>query len=64
MKKVKIDGMMCMHCAAHVKEAFAKENIDADVRLDEKCALVPEGTDNEKIRETVKNSGYTFAGIE
>ena len=64
MKKVKIDGMMCMHCVAHVKEAFAKEGIDADVRLDEKCALVPSGTDDEKIREIVKNSGYTVVGIE
>ena len=64
MKKVKIDGMMCMHCVAHVKEAFAKENIAADVRLDEKCAFVPDGTDDEKIREIVKNSGYTLVGIE
>ena len=64
MKKVKIDGMMCMHCVAHVKEAFQKENIDADVRLDEKCAYVNDGTDDEKIREIVKNSGYTVVGIE
>jgi len=64
MKKVKIDGMMCMHCVSHVKEAFQKEGIDADVRLDEKCAYVPDNTDDNKIGEIVKNSGYTFLGIE
>lgn len=64
LKKVKIEGMMCMHCVAHVKEAFQKEGIDADVVLDEKCAYVPDGTDDAKIEEIVKNSGYTFLGIE
>lgn len=64
MKKVKINGMMCMHCVAHVKEAFQKENIDADVVLEEKCAYIPDGVDEEKVREIVKNSGYTFLGIE
>lgn len=64
MKKVKIDGMMCMHCVAHVKEAFQKEGIDANVVLDEKCAYVPADTDDAKIKEIVKASGYTFMGIE
>lgn len=64
MKKVKIDGMMCMHCVSHVKEAFQKENIDADVVLSEKCAYVPNTADNGKIQEIVEKSGYTFLGIE
>ncbi|MCR4719121.1 MAG: heavy metal translocating P-type ATPase [Firmicutes bacterium] len=64
MKKVKIDGMMCMHCVAHVKEAFQKEGIDADVALEEKCAYVPDNTDDGKIREIIENSGYTFLGTE
>lgn len=64
MKKAKIDGMMCMHCVAHVKEAFQKEGIDADVSLDEKCAYIPDDLDNGKIEEIIKNSGYTFCGIE
>ena len=64
MKKVNIEGMMCMHCVAHVKEAFQKEGIDADVRLDEKCAYIPDSAEDEKIREIVKNSGYTVVGIE
>ena len=64
MKKVKIDGMMCMHCVAHVKEAFQRENIDADVSLEEKCAYIPDGIDEKKAEEIVKNSGYTFLGVE
>ena len=64
MKKANIDGMMCMHCVAHVKEAFQKEGIDADVRLDEKCAYLPDGIDDKKIEEIIKNSGYNFCGIE
>ena len=64
MKKVKIDGMMCMHCVGRVKDAFEQEGINADVVLDEKCAYVPADADDGKIAEIVKNSGYTFLGIE
>lgn len=64
MKKVKIEGMMCMHCVSRVKEAFQNEGIDADVVLDEKCAYVPDTTDDGKIREIVETSGYKFLGIE
>ena len=64
MKKVRIDGMMCMHCVAHVKDAFQKEGIDANVVLEEKCAYVPADTDNGKIEKAVKDSGYTLLGIE
>ena len=64
MKKVKIDGMMCMHCVGRVKDAFLKEGITADVVLDEKCAYVPAATDDKLIEKIVTDSGYTFLGIE
>ena len=64
MKKVKIDGMMCMHCVGRVKDAFQKEGINADVSLDEKCAYVPAEADDKLIEKIVTESGYTFLGIE
>ncbi len=64
MKKVKIEGMMCMHCVGSVKKAFEAQGIDADVRLEEKCAFVPEDADNEKLAGIVTDAGYTFLGIE
>ncbi len=64
MKKVKIDGMMCMHCVGSVKKAFEAQGINADVNLEEKCAYVAAENDNEKLKAIVEDAGYTFVGVE
>ena len=39
MKTIKIEGMMCEHCAAHVKEALQNLGLDnIDVSLEDKSA--------------------------
>ena len=47
MKKIVIEGMMCQHCVAHVRDALNKlPGVTAEVDLDSKTATVTgEATD-------------------
>ena len=61
MKKIiKIDGMGCQKCVAHVKEAL--ENLDGvdllEVKIGEASADIPEGYDFKKIVEALDDAGY------
>ena len=61
MKKViKIDGMGCQKCVAHVKEAL--EGLDGvellDVKIGEASIDIPEGYDFKKIVEALDDAGY------
>ncbi|MEQ3306609.1 heavy metal-associated domain-containing protein [Fusobacterium varium] len=61
MKKIiKIDGMGCQKCVAHVKEAL--ENLDGvdllDVKIGEASVDIPEGYDFKKIVEALDDAGY------
>lgn len=61
MKKViKIDGMGCQKCVAHVKEAL--EGLDGvellDVKIGEASVDIPEGYDFKKIVEALDAAGY------
>jgi len=64
MKKVKIDGMMCMHCVGSMEKAFTGNGIEAKVSLEEKCAFVEDGVSDTLLKEIVEKAGYTFVGIE
>lgn len=64
MKKVMIDGMMCMHCVGSVKKALEENGIAAEVRLEEKCAVIEDSVDNEQVKKIIENAGYTVIGIE
>ncbi len=64
MKKIMIDGMMCMHCVGSVKKALEENGIAADVKLEEKCAYVDENVDDDKVKSIIENAGYTVTGIE
>lgn len=64
MKKVMIEGMMCMHCVGSVKKALEENGITADVRLEEKCAYIDAGVDNDTAKAIIENAGYTVTGIE
>lgn len=65
-KTVYIEGMMCMHCAAHAKQALeAVEGVTgAEVNLAEGLAVL-EGTagDSELIR-AVSEAGYRVTKID
>lgn len=67
-KKVTIEGMMCMHCVAHVEKAFSELGgvLDVSVSLEDKCAILSlsEDIDDSLLTDTVNNAGYTVISIE
>ena len=69
MKKVlKIEGMMCPRCQAHVEKALsAVEGVESvEVSLEEKSATVTLGADvsNEVLTNAVTDAGYDVVGCE
>jgi len=67
-KKIKVDGMMCPHCQAHVKKALeAVAGVSAvEVSLEDKQAVVTlaQDVDNQVLSAAVTDAGYTVTGIE
>ena len=67
-KTMKVDGMMCQHCVAHVKKAL--EGVEgvrqADVDLESKSALIhmDKEIDNDRLNRAVEEAGYTPISIE
>lgn len=61
-KVIKIDGMMCMHCVSHVKEALEKldDVIKADVSLEAGIATLSIKKDipDEVLEKAIKDAGY------
>ena len=66
MKKICIEGMMCMHCVAHVEKALlAIEGIEeVKVSLEDKCAYVDGGVDFAVAKKAIEDAGYTVTDIE
>lgn len=66
MKKVmEIEGMSCMHCVKHVKEALMKAGVTAEVSLEKKTAeFTSEGeVSDETLRKAVEDAGYEVKSI-
>lgn len=66
-KTVRIEGMMCMHCAARVEKALrALEGVDVKVDLEGKKAVVEcaSPVTDEALRAAVTGAGYEVTGIE
>ena len=59
-KEIKVEGMMCMHCVAHVKEALSKVNgvTNVEVSLEKKNALVEGDFKIEDAIKAVDEAGY------
>ena len=61
-KVLKIEGMMCMHCEAHVKKALeALEGVESVVASHEKGTAVitlSAEVSDEILKQTVENEGY------
>ena len=64
MKKVLIEGMKCVKCAARVQKALDALGEGAAVALEEKCARVPDSFDLEEVRKAVTDAGYEVVGVE
>lgn len=62
-KKIMIDGMSCMNCVKHVKEAL-EELGKAEVNLEGKYALVETEESDEQLIEAIDEAGYDVVSIE
>lgn len=68
-KKLLVDGMSCMNCVRHLKEAL-QEDIKGleviDVSLENKCAVVEvnDNVSDEMIKSVIDDLGYELKGIE
>ncbi len=62
-KTIKVEGMMCGHCEAHVKEALEKikgiEEAAADHETGKVVLKLSKEVDDKKIADAVKKAGYT-----
>ena len=67
-KTMKVDGMMCQHCVAHVKKALeCVEGVkQADVDLETKSAVIHMDQEiaNDILNKAVEDAGYTPISIE
>ena len=64
-RKIMIEGMMCEHCVAHVKEALegiGAENID--VSLDGGYAVCDTAKSDDELKALIEDEGYEVTGIE
>ena len=65
---VKIDGMMCPKCEAHVKEALEKldgvTSVTASRGSASACMEITTAPSEEAVKAAVEDAGYTFMGIE
>ena len=64
---LKIDGMMCGMCEAHmndaIRAAFKVKKVTSSHAKGETEVISEEPIDEEKLRETVKATGYTLGNI-
>ncbi len=67
-KTLKIEGMMCAHCVAHVKSALQKVDgvKDVEVSLENKTAVVTLTSDvnDDVLKAAVTNEGYEVVEIK
>ncbi len=65
--KIKVNGMMCAHCEAHVKKALeAIDGIEsAEASHEENLVTITNSkdVDEDLIKEAVTEAGYEYAGI-
>ena len=64
-KQMKIEGMMCEHCVAHVREAL--EGIGAsniEVSLEGKYAVCDTDKTNDELKTLIEDEGYDVTDIQ
>ncbi len=67
-KVVKIEGMMCPHCEARVRDAFLKVEGVQDVKVSHEkgtaeLTLVNDMS-NDDIKKVVEEAGYKYISVE
>ena len=66
-KTMKIEGMMCAHCQAHVEKALnGIQGVEAKVDLKNNCAYLQleQDIDENVLIKAVEDAGYTVKGID
>lgn len=65
-KTVKIEGMMCGHCVAHVEKALkALDGVtEVTVSLEDKQAVVAGDVSDEALKAAIADAGYEVVGIQ
>ena len=66
---LKIDGMMCSMCEAHICEAIRRavptaKKVTASRGKKEASFLTEEAVDSEHLKAAIDTTGYTCLGIE
>jgi len=65
--KIKVEGMMCAHCEAHVKKALEAidgiENAEASHEQKSVTITTSQDVDEALIRQAVVDAGYEYGGI-
>ncbi len=65
---VKVDGMMCSMCEAHINDAVRKQfdvkKVKANRRKKETVIESAGPLDREKLKKTIEDTGYIFLGFE
>ena len=65
MITMKIEGMMCQHCQAHVSKALNDlEGVKAEVSLEDQAVTADQSVDKEALRKAVVDAGYEVVSIE
>ena len=64
--EVKIEGMRCEHCSAHVEKTLKELGLDAEVNLKKKTAyFTPDANvSDEAIKKAIADAGYTVTEIK
>ena len=65
-KTIQVEGMMCQHCVAHVKNALEKiPGVQAEVSLEKNQAVVTMDTPvaDETFAQAIQDAGYECKGI-
>ena len=64
---IRVEGMMCEHCAAHVKTALEKlpdvKGASVDLKAKEVTVKTKGPFDEETAKKAIEEAGYRYAGL-
>lgn len=66
-KKIIVEGMTCMHCLSHVKNALLElggENLEGNLESKTLVGRFDDEVSNEEIKRVVAEAGYEVVSIE
>ena len=64
---IKVNGMMCVHCKAHVEKALQAipgVTVQVDLEAGQAAVTCPDTVTVEDLTKAVVDAGYTVKGVE